>query len=72
MFKELTAKFHTFPEHHQIFITVIVATLVIVASWAIEKILEEFLPNKAMTYVMTFLMSLVLLWIIKHFILHIW
>ncbi len=72
MFAQLGQKFHTFSDHHQIFIAIIVAAFIFIASWAVEKILEEFIPAKKISYISTIVICLFALWIVKHLILHVW
>ncbi len=72
VFAKLSDKFHAFSDHHQIFITLLVAAFIFIASWAIEKILEEFIPAKKISYISTVVICLFSLWIVKHLILHVW
>jgi len=72
MYSELFAKFNSFAGHHQIIFTVIVAICLITISWAIEKILEEYIfhHKKLAGYIIAIFGSLFILWMVKHFILH--
>lgn len=73
MFTKIFDKLSTFGEHHQMLFAGVVTLGVILVSWGVEKILEEFIfPHKPRYgYVLTVLIGLSLLWLTKHVILHV-
>jgi uncharacterized membrane protein YwzB len=73
MFAELFAKINSFGAHHQAIIAIIIAVCLISISWAIERIFDEFIfPHKPWYgYMLTIIIAVLLLWITKHFILHV-
>lgn len=73
MFSELITKLNSFGGHHQVLFALIIGLCLIAMTWSIEHILEEYiLPNKPWYgYISVIILSLLLLWLIKHVILHV-
>jgi hypothetical protein len=73
MFSELLEKINSFGEHHQAVIAIIITVCIISISWAIERIFDEFIfPHKPWYgYFLTIMIAVLMLWITKHFILHV-
>jgi len=73
MFARLIEKFNTFAGHHQILFTIIVAICVVCISWAIEQILDRYIfpGQKLINYITIIVIGLAILWLTKHFILHV-
>ena len=73
MFEELAAKLSDLGSHHQMAFTIIVTISVICMSWAIERIFDHYVfTNKPLYgYITVIIISLFLLWLTQHFILHI-
>jgi len=73
MFSELFAKVGTFADHHQFIFAIVVAICVVIASWSIEQILERYVfhQKKLIGYVIALIIALLVLWLIKHFVLHV-
>lgn len=73
MFSKIVEKINTFGDHHQTLFAVIIAFAIICCSWGVEKILEEYVfPHKPLYgYIATIMGGLLLLWLTKHFILHV-
>jgi len=73
MFAELFAKVNTFASHHQVLFAVIIAICIISASWSLEQILDTYVfPKKKLVgYILTIAIAIVILWVTKHFILHV-
>jgi uncharacterized membrane protein len=74
MFSKLLTKFNSFGNHHQIFLALIVGFILVCISWAIEKTMEEYVfhSKSLVNYLSTIVFGLLILWIIKHLILHVW
>lgn len=72
MFGRIIAKMSDFADHHQIFFTVLIAFCIICISWAVERIFDEYIfPHKPLHgYLITIAGALLMLWVIKHVILH--
>jgi hypothetical protein len=73
MLVKLFRKLSTLGDHHQLLFSLLIALSIICISWAIERILEDYIfPHKPLYgYIVTLLMGLFVLWLTKHFILHV-
>ena len=73
MFSEFFTKFNTFASHHQIIFALLIALCVIVITWAIEKILEEYIfyDKPLRGYLIAIFGGLLTLWLIQHFVLRV-
>jgi len=73
MVSKFLTKLSTFADHYQILFTLLVALCVISMSWAIEQILDIFiLPHKPLHgYLSVIIISLLILWLTKHLVLHV-
>ncbi|MBT4855643.1 hypothetical protein HOM50_01495 [bacterium] len=67
MFKDIFQKVAAFEHHHQAIFAIVVAIGIVLFSWGIEKILEEYLfPGKPLVgYIFTILLGVFLLWMTK-------
>jgi len=68
------AKITSAATHHQLFVAAIAAVSLVCLTWAIEKILDDHLlggKKTIATYLTVIVVALTLLWIIKHYILHV-
>ena len=72
MFRDLVEQFHNLKDHHQVLITLVVAFSAICLTWGLEKLLEKyFFPKRPeIGYIVAVVGSLLLLWLVKHFLLH--
>lgn len=72
-YSNLYEKLSSFGHQHQIIFGIIVAFVFILISWGIEKILDQYVfPNKSLkSYVCVVAAGLVVLWVVQHFILHV-
>ena len=72
MFAKLITKINSFGDHHQVLFALIIGFCIICISWAIEKILEEYIFfNKPLFgYLATIIGASFVLWLTKHVILH--
>lgn len=73
MFAKIIEKVNTFADHHQFFFALVVGLCVVCISWCIEQILDRyvFAQKKLLGYVVAIVVALILLWAIKHFVLHV-
>lgn len=73
MFSAIVNKLQTFEEHHQVLFALIVVIGIVLVSWGIEKILEEYVfPQKPLHgYLLVIIIGLFLLWLTKHIILRV-
>lgn len=74
MFSRLFKKIGTFADHHQMLISLVIAFSIISVSWGFEKILERhLLPSHPLYgYLIAIIGGLFILWVLQHFILHVW
>jgi|GEM_PF-971626 len=72
-YSNLYDKLSEFGHHHQILFGVIVALCVMIISWGIERILDVYIfPSKHIyAYIGAVVSGLGVLWIIQHFVLHV-
>ena len=73
MFSKLFAKVSTFADHHQLIFAIVVAICVVIISWAIEQILDRYIfhQKKLLGYIAAIVTALIVLWLVKHFVLHV-
>lgn len=73
MFAKFFTKINGFADHHQFVFAIIVASCIIIASWAIEQILDRYIfPQKKLAgYIGAIFFALATLWMVKHFVLHV-
>ena len=71
MIKEMFEKLSTFAHHHQVLFLLLMGFSIVCASWAVEKILENFVftSNSFFGYLGAVAGSLSLIWLIKRHIL---
>lgn len=72
-FSNLYDKLSELGHHHQIIFGFIVALCALLISWAVERILDVYIfPSKHIYgYIGAIAVSLVTLWIVQHFVLHV-
>jgi len=73
MFSDLFSKVGTLADHHQFIFAIMVTICIVIASWSIEQILEHYIfPKKKLVgYITAIITAVILLWVIKHFVLHV-
>lgn len=73
MFSKLIEKLNYLEDHHQMLVALFIAIGVVSFSWGVEKILEEYVfPKKPLYgYIVAIIGGLILLWLTKHFVLHV-
>jgi hypothetical protein len=73
MFTEIFEKVDSFAHHHQALFAFIVGVSAICFSWGVEKLLEEYLfpNNKLYGYLTAIFGGLSIMWLTKHFVLHV-
>lgn len=73
MFSELLNNFNQLASQHQMVLAALVALSVITLTWGIEKLLETYLFPKqpVIGYVIAVTGSVTMLFIVQHFILHV-
>lgn len=73
MFNTLFQKLQTLEEHHQVLFSLVVVLGIVLVSWGIEKILEEYIfPTKPLHgYFLVITFGLFLLWLTKHILLRV-
>jgi hypothetical protein len=72
-YSNLYDKLSEFGHHHQIIFGVIVAFAFMIVSWGVERILDLYIfPNRNVkTYIGVVVGGLAVLWVVQHFILHV-
>lgn len=73
MFEKLANKLSTFADHHQVAFALIVGFAAVCFTWGLEKLLEHYVGRHyaPLGYFLVLGGGLLLLWITKHFVLHI-
>lgn len=72
MFSKLLNKFSTFADHHQTLIALVIAFALITVTWGTEKLLDHWLSkHEVYGFLIAVIIGLFILWITKHYILHV-
>lgn len=71
MFKELFAKLNTLEHEHQALFALVVITAVVLFSWGVEKIVEEYIfPGRPLVgYILAIVFGIMLIWLTQYVVL---